>query len=204
MHKILKKLNEYLENASEEQLKKDWEELEQYNQYGPDALEFLNRAEENAKRRLKVKEQKDMAQIDDFIRVEVTDVELKNTIYFGDVNIKTIVEEHFSHTADGREKIAPSGIETKLSLLNDSVMLIKATNGSFEYDEYESFETYFNNFLVKNSAYSIHVEFGTDNQISNAWLEEWLDYGDYEDGKAPDNVYWWKTEDGTFEYVKSF
>lgn len=43
-HSIVKKLNDYLANASEEQLKKDWEELEQYNQDGPDVSELLDLA----------------------------------------------------------------------------------------------------------------------------------------------------------------
>lgn len=40
-HPILQKLEEYLNNASEEQLKKDWEELKQYNQSGPEMLDCL-------------------------------------------------------------------------------------------------------------------------------------------------------------------
>lgn len=39
--KLIQGLEEYLTNTSEEQLKKDWEELEQYDQYGPDIEECL-------------------------------------------------------------------------------------------------------------------------------------------------------------------
>ena len=39
--KLIQGLEEYFANTSEEQLKKDWEELEQYNQYGPDMEECL-------------------------------------------------------------------------------------------------------------------------------------------------------------------
>lgn len=39
--KLIQALEEYLANTSPEQLKKDWEELEQYNQYGPDMEECL-------------------------------------------------------------------------------------------------------------------------------------------------------------------
>lgn len=39
--KLIQGLEEYLANTSEEQLKKDWEELEQYNQYGLDMEECL-------------------------------------------------------------------------------------------------------------------------------------------------------------------
>ena len=42
-HKILEKLDEYLENASPEQLEKDWAELEQYNHDGPDILDLLEK-----------------------------------------------------------------------------------------------------------------------------------------------------------------
>jgi hypothetical protein len=42
-HKILEKLDKYLENASPEQLKQDWAELEQYNHDGPDILDLLTR-----------------------------------------------------------------------------------------------------------------------------------------------------------------
>ena len=34
-------LREYLDNATPEQLKKDWEELEPFNTFGPDAVEYL-------------------------------------------------------------------------------------------------------------------------------------------------------------------
>lgn len=43
-HPILQALQDYLDNASPEQLEKDWEELEQYNQYGPDMEELLEKA----------------------------------------------------------------------------------------------------------------------------------------------------------------
>lgn len=39
--KIIQGLEEYFANTSEEQLKKDWEELEQYNQYGPEIEDCL-------------------------------------------------------------------------------------------------------------------------------------------------------------------
>ena len=39
--KLIQGLQDYLDNASPEQLEKDWEELEQYNQYGPDMEECL-------------------------------------------------------------------------------------------------------------------------------------------------------------------
>lgn len=39
--KLIQGLEEYLANTSEEQLKKDWEELEQYNQYGPEMEDCL-------------------------------------------------------------------------------------------------------------------------------------------------------------------
>ena len=39
--KIIQRLEEYLANTSEEQLKKDWAELEQYNQYGPEMEDCL-------------------------------------------------------------------------------------------------------------------------------------------------------------------
>ena len=40
-HPILQALQDYLDNTSPEQLEKDWKELEQYNQYGPDMKECL-------------------------------------------------------------------------------------------------------------------------------------------------------------------
>ena len=46
--KMMEKLNEYLINATPEQLEKDWEELKQYNQFGPEMAEIL----ENAKTRI--------------------------------------------------------------------------------------------------------------------------------------------------------
>lgn len=42
--KILEKLNEYLENASEEQLEKDWEYLKQFNEGGPEMEDILKKA----------------------------------------------------------------------------------------------------------------------------------------------------------------
>ena len=47
-HKILQKLDEYLDNASPEQLAADWEVLKQYNQEGPEMLDCLARAEEQS------------------------------------------------------------------------------------------------------------------------------------------------------------
>ena len=41
-HAILRKLEEYLNGTTEEQLKNDWEELKQYNQSGPEMLDCLN------------------------------------------------------------------------------------------------------------------------------------------------------------------
>lgn len=42
--KILEKLNEYLKNASEEQLEKDWEYLKQFNEEGPEMRDILEKA----------------------------------------------------------------------------------------------------------------------------------------------------------------
>ena len=39
---LVKGLKDYFENTSPEQLDKDFQELEVYNQIGPDALEYLN------------------------------------------------------------------------------------------------------------------------------------------------------------------
>lgn len=39
--KLIQGLQDYLNNTSPEQLEKDWQELEQYNQYGPDIEECL-------------------------------------------------------------------------------------------------------------------------------------------------------------------
>ena len=38
---IIAGLREYLDNATPEQLEKDWEELEPFNGFGPDAAEYL-------------------------------------------------------------------------------------------------------------------------------------------------------------------
>ena len=43
-HPILQKLDDYIANASEEQLRQDWEDLKQYNQGGPEMLDCLNNA----------------------------------------------------------------------------------------------------------------------------------------------------------------
>ncbi len=39
---LIKGLKEYFENTPQEQLDKDFQELEVYNQIGPDALEYLD------------------------------------------------------------------------------------------------------------------------------------------------------------------
>jgi len=44
-HKILQKLDEYLNNATPEQLDADWEKLKQYNQEGPEMLDCLPKTE---------------------------------------------------------------------------------------------------------------------------------------------------------------
>lgn len=38
---VIAGLREYLDNATPEQLKRDWEELEPFNAFGPDAAEYL-------------------------------------------------------------------------------------------------------------------------------------------------------------------
>ena len=40
-HDIIIRLQKYLDEASPEQLKKDWEELEPYNQEGPEMIDSL-------------------------------------------------------------------------------------------------------------------------------------------------------------------
>ena len=39
--KLIQGLKDYLNNTSPDQLEKDWQELEQFNQYGPDMEECL-------------------------------------------------------------------------------------------------------------------------------------------------------------------
>ena len=41
-NKILNEMKEYFANTSKEQLKKDFEELAEYNQFGPKARDFVN------------------------------------------------------------------------------------------------------------------------------------------------------------------
>lgn len=43
---LLKELNEFLNNASEEDLKRNWEDLKEWENVGPNALEFVKRLEE--------------------------------------------------------------------------------------------------------------------------------------------------------------
>ena len=41
MDKILAGMMEYFANTSEEQIEKDWQELAEYNQFGPKAKDFV-------------------------------------------------------------------------------------------------------------------------------------------------------------------
>lgn len=52
-NKILEGLKEYLENTSPEQLKRDWEELEPYNHFGPTMEECLELGRENCMRMMR-------------------------------------------------------------------------------------------------------------------------------------------------------
>ena len=47
--KILQALEDYFNNTPPEQLEKDWQELEKYNQIGPDVLECLDLGEKHSK-----------------------------------------------------------------------------------------------------------------------------------------------------------
>lgn len=47
---ILQKLEEYFRNTPKEQLDKDWEELKEYNEIGPDMDEYLKSAKESIKK----------------------------------------------------------------------------------------------------------------------------------------------------------
>lgn len=42
MSPLIKELNEFLNNASEEELKRNWEVLKEWENVGPNALEFVN------------------------------------------------------------------------------------------------------------------------------------------------------------------
>ena len=52
MGKLLKELQEYLSNATTEQLEKDWEELEQFSHIGPEAKDFVENQLECEKNKL--------------------------------------------------------------------------------------------------------------------------------------------------------
>ncbi len=47
---ILQKLKEYFENTPKEQLDKDWEELKEYNEIGPDMDEYIKSVKESIKK----------------------------------------------------------------------------------------------------------------------------------------------------------
>lgn len=42
---LLKELNEFLNNASEEELKRNWEDLKEWEHIGPNAAEFVKELE---------------------------------------------------------------------------------------------------------------------------------------------------------------
>ena len=54
--KLIQGLQDYLDNTSPEQLEKDWEELEKYNQYGPDMEECLELGRQHCIEMMKEKE----------------------------------------------------------------------------------------------------------------------------------------------------
>lgn len=45
MSKLLKELQDFLENATPEELKENWKQLEKYSKVGPNALEFVKKLE---------------------------------------------------------------------------------------------------------------------------------------------------------------
>lgn len=47
---LLQKLEEYFRNTPKEQLDKDWEELKEYNEIGPDVNEYLKSVQESIKK----------------------------------------------------------------------------------------------------------------------------------------------------------
>ena len=47
MGKLVDDLLSYLSNISDEQLKKDWYELEEFNNIGPEVTNFINQTQEN-------------------------------------------------------------------------------------------------------------------------------------------------------------
>ena len=62
--KLIQRLEEYLANTSEEQLKKDWEELEQYNQYGPEMEDCLELGRQHC---IEMMKEEDMSLKEDYI-----------------------------------------------------------------------------------------------------------------------------------------
>lgn len=49
MGKLLENLKEYFKNTSQEQIDKDFEEIEKYNEIGPSVDEYLSYLRENQK-----------------------------------------------------------------------------------------------------------------------------------------------------------
>lgn len=47
---LLQKLEEYFRNTSKEQLDKDWEELKEYNEIGPDMDKYIKSVKESIKK----------------------------------------------------------------------------------------------------------------------------------------------------------
>lgn len=47
MSKLLKGLQHFLENATPEQLEKNWKHLGKYSKVGPNAIEFVNKQLKN-------------------------------------------------------------------------------------------------------------------------------------------------------------
>lgn len=43
MSPLIKEVNEFLNNSSEEELKRNWEVLEKFSKIGPNALDFVNK-----------------------------------------------------------------------------------------------------------------------------------------------------------------
>lgn len=124
------------------------------------------------------------------IRVEVTSIRDKNLIgeknpFYGNTNVKKVIEEIYEHEFDKRNDIAPCGVIVKFKTNENTEMFIKANRYVLEH---ESEDRYLVFFSVEEKVYELFVSF-IDNEIFNVVISEWLNNGDFENGDDADNTY---------------
>ena len=119
------------------------------------------------------------------LRAELTETRSMNNRFYGKVNSIKVTEETLMLDYDKREDIASVGVYAKFMIKDGKQLMLEVNRHYFDSLDEDSYQTVF---TIDDKTYELFVHID-GKQIVNAVLSEWLDYGEFEDGKDADNEY---------------